>query len=60
MDMNNARLLGCDAATCQQALEDYLSGRALDRKPPPGPSLACWETQDGAEPIRLSFAIKVF
>lgn len=50
----------CDLMTCQQALEDYVSKRAIEEKPKPGPSLVCWEFQGDQEPIRLSFAIKVF
>lgn len=51
----------CDLKTCERALEDYLARRVIpEPKPSPGPAAVCWETQDGAEPIRLSFSIKVF
>lgn len=53
----------CDFETCEQALRDYLDGRALNgqcMKPLAPPDLVCWEHQANREPIRLSFAIKVF
>lgn len=50
----------CDLATCERALNDYLEKRVFEKKPRPGPQLVCNELQDGALPIRLSFAIKVF
>jgi hypothetical protein len=50
----------CDREVCERALEEYLARIAIHQKPHPGPSLVCWETQDGAEPLRLSFAVKVF
>lgn len=52
---------GCDLETCERALETYLARYVLALAPKPsGSSLVCWETQDGAEPIRLSFAMKVY
>lgn len=52
---------GCTAEVCERALEVYLARYILTLVPKPaGPSLVCWETQDGAEPVRLSFAVKVF
>lgn len=51
----------CTFETCEQALHDYLTKRAIELKPAPGPSYRSYEVQNGNEtPVRLSFQIKVF
>jgi hypothetical protein len=63
VDMKQSQQRSSEVNPDHKAISVYepdMARRALARKPLPGPSLVAWEVQDSANPMRLSFAIKVF